>query len=185
VLLEGVMPYAVAIAGLEKIEFELARKCNLDVAALVASCTAFRGKTFYRLEKLFYSIDRDFALGIRPETVAVVDGIPHLIFLQPRKSATPWAYSASFMRKVLEEVYGDYFEECRLWLIDTEALEGDDRELRLVDLQLIPAMLDNEFRRRIASLRTAWRLHLTHPRPKKERPSKRDDRQQGLDFDDD
>jgi hypothetical protein len=184
VLLSGAMPYAVAIGGLEKIKFDLARKCNLDVAALVAKCTAFRERTFYKLKRLTYSIDRDFALGVRPETVAVIDGIPNLIFLQPRKNATPWAYSASFMRRVLEEVYADYFEDFRLWLIDTEALEGEDRELRLVDLQAIEPMSEREFTRRIASLRKAWRLHLTEPQPRKERPKKPDDRQTDFGFDD-
>jgi len=185
VLLAGTMPYAVAVAGLHKIQFDLARKCNLDVAELVASCAQFRGRTFYKLKKAVYAIDRDFSLGIRPETVAVVNGVPHLIFLQPRKNATPWPYNASFVRRVLEEVYADYFEEFRLWLIDTEALEGEERELRLVDLQGIPAMSDREFTRRIASLRTAWRLHLSTPRPKRDRPSKPDDRQTGFGFGDD
>ena len=185
VLLEGTMPYAVAIAGLEKIEFALARRCNLDVAQLIASCDAFRGRTFYRLKKVLYSIDRDFALSIRPETVAVIDGVPNLIFLQPRKTATPWPYSIAFVRKVLSEVYADYFEEARFWLIDTEALEGEDRELRLVDLQQIPAMSEADFRRRIASLRAAWRLHLKEPSRNKDRPGKRDNRQVRFDFDDD
>jgi hypothetical protein len=179
------MPYAIAVAGLEKIRFDLARKCNLDVAELVAACSAFRGRTFYKLKKLLYPVDRDFALGVRPETVAVVNGIPNLIFLQPRKNATPWPYSASFMRRVLEEVYGDYFEEFRLWLIDTEALEGEERELKLVDLQMVQPMADREFTRRIASLRKAWRLHLTEPRPRRDRPGRRDDRQSDFDFDDD
>lgn len=185
VLLAGTMPYAVATAGLEKIEFELARKCNLDVAKLVAGCTTFRGCTFYKLKKLIYSVDRDFALGLRPEAVAVVDGVPNLIFLQPRKNATPWAYSAAFMRRVLEEVYADYFDEFRIWLIDTEALEGEDRQLKLVDLQTVDAMPEREFTRRIASLRKAWRLHLTEPGARKERPGKPDDRQSDFGFDDD
>lgn len=185
VLLEGTMPYAVAVAGIEKVKFELARRCNLDVAKLLTDCMQFRGRTFYKLKKLIYSIDQTFALSVRPETVAVVDGVPHLIFLQPRKNATPWAYSASFMRRVLEEIYGDYFEEFRLWLIDTEGLDGEGRELRVVDLQSALAMSDREFSRRIASLRAAWRLHLSSPRPKKDRPEQPDDRQGGLDFDDD
>ena len=184
VLLAGTMPYAVAVAGLKKIKFDLARKCNLDVADLLASCTQFRGRTFYRLKKLLYPVDRDFALGVRPEAVAVVDGVPHLIFLQPRKTATPWAYSVGFVRRVIEEVYSDYFEESRFWLIDTEALEGEDRELRLVDLQHVPAMSEREFTRRIASLRKAWRLYLTGPRSKKDRRDQSDDRQSGFDFDD-
>lgn len=185
VLLAGTMPYDVAVAGLEKIKFELARKCNLDVARLIASCDFFRDRTFYKLKKLVYSVDRDFALGMRPETVAVIDGIPHLIFLQARKNATPWAYSAPFMRRVLEEVYDDYFEVFRIWLIDTEALEGEDRDLKLVDLQTIAAMPEREFTRRIASLRKAWRLHLTEPRPRKERPDKSDHRQADFGFEDD
>jgi len=178
------MPYAIAVAGLRKIKFDLARKCNLDVAELLGSCTKFRGRTFYPLKKLLYPVDRDFALGVRPETVAVVDGIPHLIFLQPRKNATPWAYSASFMRRVLEEVYSDYFEEFRLWLVDTEALGGEDRDLRVVDLQLVPAMSEREFTRRIASLRKAWRLFLTGPRSKKDRRDRPDDRQSDFEFED-
>jgi hypothetical protein len=184
VLLAGSMPYVIAVAGLEKVKFDLARKCNLDVARLVASCRAFQGRTFYKLKKLFYPIDRDFALGLRPEAVAVVDGVPNLIFLQPRKNATPWPYSAPFMRRVLEEVYGDYFEDFRLWLIDTEALSGDERELKLVDLQTVDAMGDREFTRRIAALRKAWRLHLSEPRARKDRPGKQDDRQAGFDFED-
>ena len=184
VLLAGTMPYTVATAGLNKIKFELARKCNLDVALLVATCSAFRGCTFYKLKKLIYSVDRDFALGLRPEAVAVVNGIPNLIFLQPRKNATPWAYSPAFMRRVLEEVYADYFEEFRIWLIDTEALEGEERGLKLVDLQNIDVMPEREFTRRIASLRKAWRLHLTGPRARKERPGKHDDRQPDFGFDD-
>lgn len=185
VLLAGTMPYAVAVAGIEKIKFELARKCNLDVAKLVAACTDFRGCTFYKLKKLIYSVDRDFALGMRPEAVAVVNGVPNLIFLQPRKNATPWAYSASFLRRVIEEVYSDYFDEFRVWLIDTEALVGGGRELRLVDLQTVPAMSDRDFTRRIASLRTAWRLHLTEPKRREKRPGRTDDRQQDFGFDDD
>jgi hypothetical protein len=185
VLLAGTLPYAVATAGLDKIKFDLARKCNKDVAELVASCSTFRGRTFYKLEKLLYAVDRDFALSVRPETVAVVDGVPNLIFLQPRKNAAPWAYSASFMRRVLEEVYGDYFEDFRLWLIDTEALGSDERELRVVDLQSLPAMTEGEFRRRIASLRKAWRMHLSAPRQKKDRPGRDDDRQKDFGFDDD
>lgn len=184
VLLGGAMPYAIAIAGLKKIKFDLARKCNLDVAKLVASCDQFHGRTFYKLKKLIYAIDRDFAISVRPETVAVVDGIPNLIFLQARKKATPWPYSVSFVRRLLEELYSDYFEEFRLWLIDTEALDGEDRELRLVDLQSVPLMSEREFTRRIASLRSAWRLHLNGPRPRKDRPGKRDDRQTGFDFED-
>jgi hypothetical protein len=185
VLLAGVMPYATATAGLTKIKFELARKCNLDVAELVASCAQFRGQTFYKLNRLIYSVDRDFAISVRPETVAVVDGVPHLIFLQPRKNATPWPYSVSFVRRLLEELYADYFEHFRIWLIDTEALEGDDRELRLVDLQSVPMMSDREFTRRIASLRNAWRLHLKEPRRRKDQPGKSDDRQADFGFDDD
>ncbi|MBB5686273.1 hypothetical protein [Sphingobium boeckii] len=183
VLLSGSMPYAVAVAGIEKIKFDLARKCNLDVAKLVAACTQFRGRTFYPLDKLLYPVDRDFALSVKPETVAVVDGVANLIFIQPRKNATPWAYSASFMRRVLEEIYSDYFEDFKLWLIDTEALEGQNRDLKLVDILQIPAMTDREFTRRIASLRQAWRLHLNGPRKKKERPDQTDDRQTDFGFD--
>ena len=184
VLLSGAMPYAVAVAGIERIKFDLARNCNLDVAKLVASCSKFRGNTFYRLKKLSYPIDRDFSLAVRPETVAVVDGVPNLIFLQPRKTATPWPYSASFMRRVIDELYSDYFDEFRVWLIDTEALTGEDRELKLVDLQSVPVMSEREFTRRIASLRTAWRLHLTGSKPKKDKPGKSDDRQRGFSFGD-
>lgn len=182
ILLAGAMPYQVATAGLHKIKFELARKCNLDVAILVADCKEFRGRTFYPLKKAVYPIDRDFSLSVRPETVAVVDGIPNLIFLQPRKNATPWAYNAPFMRRVLEEVYTDYFETFRIWLIDTEALEKDDRQLKLVDLQNVNPMSEREFTRWIASLRTAWRIHLIEPSTRKDRPARPDDGQPGFDF---
>jgi hypothetical protein len=182
VLLEGTMPYAVATAGLEKIKFDLARNCNLDVAKLVARCEQFRGKTFYPLKKILYPIDRDFALSLRPETVAVVGGVPHLIFLQPRKTPTPWAYNPPFMRRVLEEAYGDYFEEFRLWIVDTEATEGADRRLALVDLQTVPAMGDREFTRRIASLRQAWRLYLSGPKKRIERRDKPNDGQEDFGF---
>ena len=182
ILLAGSMPYHVATAGLHKIKFELARKCNLDVATLVADCKEFRGRTFYPLKKAVYPIDRDFSLSVRPETVAVVDGIPNLIFLQPRKNATPWAYNAPFMRRVLEEVYTDYFDTFRIWLIDTEALEKDDRQLKLVDLQNVDPMSEREFMRRIASLRTAWRIHLIEPPARKDKPTRPDDGQPGFDF---
>lgn len=76
VLLSGIMPYAVAVAGLEKIEFELARKCNLDVAELVAGCTRFRGRSFYPLSRVVYPIDQKFAVSLRPETVTSIDGFP-------------------------------------------------------------------------------------------------------------
>lgn len=182
-LLAGVMPYSVIVAGLEKIGFDLAKKSNLDVAKLLNTCANFRGRTFYRLKRAIYSVDRDFALGIRPEAVFVVDGIPHLLFLQPRKNPVPWAFNPAFMRRLLEEVYGDYFDEFRIWLIDTEAGEDGERSLKLVDLQGVAAMSDREFIRRIASLRTAWRLYLSTPRQKKDRRDKRDD-SQGDFFDD-
>lgn len=181
-LLSGAMPYATVVAGLQKIRFDLARKCNLDVAKLVSNCTAFEGRSFYPLKKLLYPIDRDFLISVKPETVAVVDGIPNLIFLQPRKNATPWPYSAPFMRRLLEEVYSDYFDAFKLWLIDTEALQGEDRDLKVVDLQSIAPMSDREFTRRIASLRNAWRLHLTKPKIRKDRPESSDDRQQDFGF---
>lgn len=184
VLLGGTLPYTVAVAGLEKIKFDLARKCNLDVAELVASCDTFRDCTFYKLKKYLYPVDRDFALGVRPETVAVVNGIPNLIFLQPRKNATPWKYNPAFVRRVLEAVFEDYFDNFRLWLVDTEAVNGRDRELNLVDLQTVPPMSDREFVRRVASLRIAWKMYLSGPRPSKDKPSKPDDRQEGFDFDD-
>lgn len=184
-LLEGSLSYAVLTAGIEKVAFELARKCNLDVAELVATCTRFRGRNFYPLEKLFYSIDQKFAVSLRPETVCSVDGVPNLIFLQPRKNATPWAYNASFLRRLLEETYiPDYYEVARFWLVDTEAVSGGDREMSLVDLQSVAPMPDREFVRRIASLRAAWRLHLESGQERKPRPGKRDDRQTGFDFDD-
>jgi hypothetical protein len=44
-------------------------------------------------------------------------------------------------------------------------------------------MSEREFTRRVASLRKAWRLHLTEPRPRKERPRKPDDRQADFGFD--
>lgn len=182
-LLAGEIPFGAIVAGIERVTFDLARKCNLDVAKLLDECVEFRGKYFYRLKRSVYPIDRDFALGIRPETVAVVDGIPNLLFLQPRKNPVPWAFNPAFMRRLLEEVYEDYFEEARFWLMDAEAGEDGTRQLKLVDLQMVAAMSDREFRRRIASLRSAWRLHLKAPAPRgtgKDRPG---DRQKGL-FDD-
>ena len=107
-LLSGDLPFHVLTAGIEKVAFELSRKCNLDVARLLYSCKAFRGRPSYQIKRISYSIDRDFALGIRPETVVVVDGVPNLIFLQPRKNPVPWAFNAPFMRRLLEEVFGDY-----------------------------------------------------------------------------
>jgi len=185
VLLEGSMPYEVATAGLRAISFELARKCNLDVAKLIAECEQFRAKNFYPLKRIEYPIDRQFSVSLRPETVASVEGTPNLIFLQPRKTATPWAYNVSFLRRILEETYvPDYFDSARFWLVDTEADEQGNRALNLVDLQAIAPMSDREFIRRIAALRNAWRLHLLHQNKKPPRPTKPDDRQSGFDFDD-
>jgi len=167
-----------------RLMYDVRDVANFTLEFAVAACDTFRGRTFYKMKRLAYSVDRDFALGVRPETIAVVDGVPNLIFVQPRKNATPWPYSASFMRRVLEEVYSDYFDDFRLWLIDTEALQGEDRELKVVDLQSVAPMSEREFTRRIASLRKAWRLHLTEPHPRKERPSKPDDRQDDFDFED-
>lgn len=93
-LLAGVLPYESIVAGIRKVSFELARECNLDVAQLLYGCSTFRGKPFYKLKRVIYSVDRDFALGVRPEVVFVVDGVPHLIFLQPRKRPVPWAFDA-------------------------------------------------------------------------------------------
>ncbi|NLR69838.1 hypothetical protein HGI47_02965 [Novosphingobium sp. ERN07] len=182
ILLGGTLPYTVAVSGLEKIKFDLARKCNLEVAQLIAKCETFCGSTFYPLKKIVYAVDRDFSLSLRPETVAVVNGIPNLIFLQPRKNPTPWAYNSSFMRRVLEEVYADYFDEFKIWLIDTEAVIGNVRQLALVDLQSVPSMSEREFTRRIASLRQAWRLHLMGPKQKRQKPDRPDHRQTGFGF---
>ncbi|MEZ5734258.1 MAG: hypothetical protein R3E09_00410 [Novosphingobium sp.] len=176
-LLAGDLPYRILVSGIEKIRFDLAKKCNLDVAKLLFACSRFRGRTFYRLKRVLYSIDRDFALGIRPEAVAVIDGVPNLIFLQPRKNPVPWAFNAPFMRRLLEDVYQDYFDEFRLWLADTEANNEGERKLELVDLQSVAPMSEREFIRRIASLRGAWRLHLTTPKPRKDRRDRKDDRQ--------
>lgn len=172
-LLCGDVPYHVLIAGIERVSFDLARKCNLDVAKLLHSCPDFRGRYFYKLPRAVYAIDRDFSLSIRPEAVVVVDGVPNLLFLQARKNPIPWAFNSAFMRRLLEEVYEDYFEEAQFWLIDTEAGADGLRELKLVDLQSVPPMHDREFVRRIASLRTAWRLHLKAPaqRKQKDRPA--------------
>lgn len=184
VLLEGDMPYDVAVAGIHKITFALARKCNLDVAEIVAECEQFRHRNFYPLKRVVYPIDQKFGVSLRPETVCSVDKVPNLIFLQPRKNATPWAYNASFLRRLLEETYvPDYFERARFWLVDTEADAKGDRCLNLVDLQAVAAMSEREFVRRIAALRNAWRLHLLNPAKKTPRPSKPDDRQDGFDFD--
>lgn len=102
--------------------------------------------------------------------------------MQPRKNATPWAYNASFLRKLLEEAYiPDYFEQARFWLVDTEA-DDEGRKLQLIDLQTVAPMSDRDFRRRIAALRTAWRTYLTGDRPKrKDRPKPED--QPGFEFD--
>lgn len=185
VLLNGAMPYAVATAGIDKIKFDLARDQNAQVAKLIWECTNFRGRHFYPLEEVVYAVDREFAISLRPETVAVVDGIPNLIFLQPRKHPTLWAYNAAFVRRVLEEAYiPDYYEVARFWLLDTEALGDGDREMRLIDLGSVTPMSDREFRRRMASLRAAWRLHLRSPRPKRDVPRKiEDDGQTDFGFD--
>lgn len=184
VLLEGRLPYDVAVAGLRKIKFDLARTCNLDVAALIAKCPSFRGRNFYPLSRVLYSVDRQFAVSLRPETVCSVNGVANLVFLQPRKNPTPWAYNPSFLRRILEESYiPDYFDAARFWLVDTEADDEGDRELNLMDLQSVAAMSEREFLRRIASLRAAWRLHLLNEEKKPRRPSKPDDRQDDLDFD--
>ncbi len=179
-LLSGTLPYHVIVAGLEKVTFELAEKCNLEVAKILFSCEQFRGSTFYPLKRLTYSIDQDFALGIRPETVAVVNGVPNLLFVQARKHPVPWAFNASFMRRLLQEVYEDYFDAARFWLVDTEADSNGERSLKLVDLQSVAPMSEREFGRRIAALRNAWRLHLTSPRPRKDRRDGPDDRQPGF-----
>jgi hypothetical protein len=185
-LLEGLLPYDVAVAGLRAIKFDLARKCNLEVAELVAQCDHFRGKNFYRLRRVLYPIDRKFAVSLRPETICSVGGRPNLIFLQPRKTPTPWAYNSSFLRRILEDVYiPDYFEDAQFWLVDTEGDENGERQLDLVDLQSIAPMPDREFIRRVATLRTAWRLHLKDRSPKPRRPSHPDERQAEIDFDED
>lgn len=183
-LLEGSMSFDVVVAGIKKVTFDLARQQNLNVAELVSQCEDFRYKNFYPLKRVVYSVDQKFGISLRPETVCSVDKIPNLIFLQPRKNPTPWAYNASFLRRLLEETYiPDYFERARFWLVDTEAGDEGDRELRLVDLQGVAAMSEREFTRRIAALRLAWRLHLLNQTRKPRRPSQPDDRQNGFDFD--
>ena len=185
-LLEGALPYDVMVAGLRAIKFELAKKCNLEVAELVAQCDSFRGRSFYRLKRVLYPIDRKFAVSLRPETACSVDGRSNLIFLQPRKTPTPWAFHPGFLRRILEETYvPDYFEDPRFWLVDTEADEDGDRQLVLVDLQCVAPMSDREFIRRIVTLRTAWRLHLKDRSPRPNRPSRPDDRQSEIDFGED
>lgn len=183
VLLAGNVPYDVATLGLSRIKFKLARDCNLQVARLVADCYQFRDCSFYPLSEVIYPIDRDFVISLKPDTVAVVDGVPNLIFLQPRKHPTLWAYNAAFMRRILEDRYvPDYYENVRFWLLDTEALTGGERQLNLVDLQTVAPMSDREFIRRIASLRAAWRIYLTSPRkPRPKRPNVNDD-QAGFDL---
>jgi len=183
-LLRGEISFRVLTAGIEKIEFDLARNQNMQVAELVATCSVFKGKTFYPLkQKLEYSVDKNFAISLRPETVAVVDSIPNLISLQPRKNPTPWAYNPSFLRRLVDEVYEDYFEESRHWLIDTEAQSGCARECRLIDLQSVQPMDDREFIRRMASLRNAWRLYLTfEDTSKRKRPTRRIDDHPTFDF---
>lgn len=182
-LLAGDLSYGTIVAGLHKIKLKIARDSNLQVAEKLWECTSFRRRHSYPLEEVLYSVDREFAISLRPEVVVVVDGVPHLIFLQARKHPTLWPYNASFMRRIVEEAYvPDYYDTARFWLIDTQANEHGDRVMKLVDLQSVNAMNEREFIRRMAALRTAWRLHLRSPRPKKEQPSKRDDRQEDFGF---
>jgi len=182
VLLAGELPFSVATLGIDRVKFDLARECNLDVATLVAECTNFRGRTFYALEEVLYAIDTEFVISLKPETVAVIDGVPNLIFLQPRKHPTLWAYNASFIRRVLEERYiPDYYEKAKFWLIDTEAFGSEERKLNLVDLQSVASMTYREFRRRIAALRAAWKLYLAAPARRSGKPTSPNTDQ--LDFD--
>ena len=182
-LLQARLPYEVMVAGIQKITFQLARDCNLDVAKLVAQRTEFRGKTFYPLKgKVHYSIEQKFSISLKPETVAVVDGIPNLIFLQPRKNPTPWAYDPSFLRTLLEEVYADYFEKAKFWIVDAEADDTGKRSCKLIDLQSVPAMSERQFIRRIASLRSAWRLYLLDSTSKPSRPKRPNTDQGDFDF---
>lgn len=179
-LLAAELPFAVITAGIAKVKFELARKCNMDVAKLLAERTEFRGRHFYALKRVSYAVDKDFIIGVKPETVAVVDGVPNLIFLQPRKTPTPWPLNLRFKKRILEEVYADYFEEARFWLVDTESPDGKDRDCKLVSLDDVEPMSDQEFTRRISALRQAWRIHLGGHAPKRRRPSKDDDQQPDL-----
>ncbi|WP_374942100.1 hypothetical protein [Sphingomonas sp.] len=182
-LLSATLPYEVITAGLEKIKLDVARNSNTKVAELLWECTRFRGRHFYPLDEVSYAVDREFNISLKPETVCAVDGLPNLIFLQPRKYPTLWPYNPAFMRRVLEDAYiPDYYENARFWLVDTEAREGGDRHMTLVDLQSVAPMNDREFIRRMASLRAAWRLYLRTPRPKKDRPTKPDDRQSDFGF---
>jgi hypothetical protein len=132
-----------------------------------------------------FSVDQKFAISLKPETVAVVDDIPNLIFVQCRKNPTPWAYNPSFLRTLIEDAYADYFAVARYWLIDTEADDGGERGCKLIDLQSVARMEERQFIRRIASLRNAWRLYLSSGISKRPRSEKRDDDQPGLDFGDD
>lgn len=179
-LLAAELPFEVLTAGIASVTFNLARKCNMDVAHLLAEITEFRGCHFYNLKRLPFPIDKDFAIGIRPEAVAVVNGIPNLIFLQPRKTPTPWPLNLKFKKRVLDEVYADYFDDAKFWLVDTEAPPGGERDCVLVSLDEVEAMSDQEFTRRVAALRQAWRIHLSAERPKKRAPDKKDDRQSDL-----
>lgn len=181
-LLAAALPFEVLTAGIASVKFDLARKCNMDVAHLLAEVTEFRGCHFYNIKRLPFSIDKDFAIGIRPETVAVVNGVPNLIFLQPRKTPTPWPLNLRFKKRVLDEVFVDYFDEAKFWLVDTEAPPGGERDCALVALESVEAMSDQEFTRRISALRQAWRIHLSGERPKKRAPDKKDDRQPDLGF---
>lgn len=181
-LLMATLPYNTIVAGLSKIKMKVARDSNIQVAEKVWECTDFRGHHCYPLEEILYAVDREFSVSLRPETVFVVDGVPNLIFLQPRKNPTLWAYNASFIRRVLEEAYiPDYYDVARFWLLDTEARTGV-RKLTLVDLLNVEPMNDREFIRRMASLRAAWRLYLRAPKAKKEKPIKPDGRQEGFSF---
>lgn len=183
-LLSGNLPYPIITAGLSKIKLKVARDANTQVAEIAYRCTTFRGRHFYPLDEILYAVDKEFAISLRPETVAVVDGIPNLIFLQPRKYPTLWAYNASFIRRVLEEAYiPDYYDIAAFWLVDAQADDDGNRELKLIDLRTVEPMNDREFLRRMASLRAAWRLHLRTPKPQKDKPSRIDDRQAGFEFD--
>lgn len=182
-LLAGELPYSVITAGLAKIKLKVARDSNSQVASIIWQCTTFRGKHFYPLDEILYAVDREFAISLRPETVVVVDGVPNLIFLQPRKHPTLWAYNASFVRRVLEEAYiPDYYEVARFWLVDAQANEEGNRHLNLVDLRAIEPMHDREFLRRMASLRAAWRLYLRAPKLKKDQRNRDDGLQTNFGF---
>ena len=137
----------------------------------------------YPIDEVIFPVDKEFQLSLKPEAVAVIDGVPCLIFLQPSKNPVPWAINERFVKAVLVRRYiPDYFDTANFILLDLQAVNGK-RQCRVVDLANVPDMSDHEFARRILGLREAWRLHLRSPQPPKLKKKKYDDRQTDFGFD--